>query len=242
MIEVEHLRKQFGSRVVIKDICFQASNAAITGILGANGAGKTTLLRMISGMLTPNLGDAKIDGTSVGKLFPAAQLRLGSLLDHTGIYSKLTPRENLTLYGRLRQIPPPLLNRRVDETLQLLGLTELANESCAGFSLGERTKVALGRVLVHRPRNLVLDKLTNALDILSIRSLRNLLRAIREEGRCILFSSHVLDEVQDLYDRVVILSAGQVIAQGTIPEICRQTNTPNLEEAFVYVTTLAGEV
>ena len=240
MIEVHNLQKHFGPRVVVNGVSFVAPDGEITGILGANGAGKTTVLRMISGILTPSAGDAQIDGRSVHMDMGSAQMKLGSLLDHTGIYSRLTPRENLMYFGRLRQIPPNVIEHRVEDTLGLLGLKELADTPTTGFSQGERMKVALGRVLVHRPSNLLLDEPTNALDILSIRSLRKLLEKLREEGRCIVFSSHVLDEVQALCDRVVILCSGSIAAEGTISEICGQTNSSNLEEAFIGVTSQVG--
>lgn len=242
MIEVQKLQKMFGARTVVKNVSFVAPNGAITGILGANGAGKTTVLRMISGVLRPSGGDVFIDGSSVGKALPAAQERLGSLLDHTGVYSRLTARENLVLFGKLRQIPDDVLRVRVDETLRVLGLRDLADTRTAGFSQGERMKVALGRVLVHRPSNLILDEPTNALDILSIRALRSFLQSMREEGRCILFSSHVLDEIESLCDRVVILSSGDIVADGSIAEICEQTDCSSLEEAFVSATCPVGEV
>jgi sodium transport system ATP-binding protein len=140
-------------------------------------------------------------------------------------------------FARLRQVPSVVIERRVDDTLELLGLMRLADTPTAGFSQGERMKVALGRILVHRPPNLLLDEPTNTLDIVTIRNLRKLLEKMREEGCCILFSSHVLEDIQGLCDRVVILCSGRVVAEGTIPEVCNQTNSCNLEEAFLHVTS-----
>jgi sodium transport system ATP-binding protein len=193
MITTEGLQKQFGSRLVLNRVSFVARDGEITGILGANGAGKTTILRVISGVLRPSAGDAQIDGLSIRAGSNAAQMRLGSLLDHTGIYSRLTARENLMYFARLRRLPSDAIEQRVSDILGLLDLKRFADTPTAGFSQGERMKVALGRVLVHQPSNLVLDEPTNALDILSIRNLRDFLKRMRDEGCCIVFSSHVLE-------------------------------------------------
>ena len=236
MIKTESLQKQFGSRLVVKGVSFVARDVEISGILGANGAGKTTILRMISGVLRPSAGDAQIDGRSIRTDSYAAQTRLGSLLDHTGIYSRLSPRENLMYFARLRRVPPDVIEQRVDDILDALGLRQFADTPTGGFSQGERMKVALGRVLVHQPLNLVLDEPTNGLDILSIRSLRDSLKKMRNEGCCVVFSSHVLEEIQALCDRVVILGSGRIVAEGTITDVCSQTGSSNLEEAFIHST------
>ena len=233
MIKAEGLQKHFGSRLVLNGVSFVARDGEITGILGANGAGKTTILRMISGVLRPSAGDAQIDGRSIRTDSYAAQMRLGSLLDHTGIYSRLTPRENLMYFAKLRQVPSGVIEKRVSDTLDVLELSRFADTPTGGFSQGERMKVALGRVLIHQPLNLVLDEPTNGLDILSVRNLRDFLKRKRDEGCCIVFSSHVLEEMQALCNHVVILSSGRIAAEGTISEVCSQTSSPTLEEAFI---------
>ena len=237
MIETEGLQKQFGSRLVLSGVSFVARDGEITGILGANGAGKTTILRIISNVLRPSAGDAQIDGRSVWTDSYAAQMRLGSMLDHIGIYSRLTPRENLMYFARLRRVPSDVIEQRVNDVLDLLGLRRFADTPTGGFSQGERMKVALGRVLVHQPLNLVLDEPTNGLDILSIRNLRGSLKRMRNEGRCVVFSSHVLEEIQALCDRVVILCSGKIVAEGTVKEVCRQAGSSTLEEAFIHATS-----
>jgi sodium transport system ATP-binding protein len=242
MIESLGLQKKFGSRSVIKNISFTANDGEITGLLGVNGAGKTTVLRMIAGVLTPSAGDAEINGLSVRRNSSEAQAALGCLLGHTGIYSRLTARENLMYFGHLRQIPSDRLESMVDDVLNLLDLTELADTPTTGFSLGERMKVALGRSLVHSPSNLLLDEPTIALDILSVRNLRKFLERMREQGHCIVLSSHVLEEVQALCDRIAILHSGTIVVQGTIQEVCHQTQSPDLEAAFLNVTSPAKEL
>jgi sodium transport system ATP-binding protein len=235
MIQVQDLRKSFGRRTVVRDLSFEAPDGAITGMLGSNGAGKTTTLRMICGVLKPESGSIRIDDAA-GCDPLVRQRRLGALLDHTGIYSRLTVRENLTYFGRLRGMSPESLAARVDGVLSMLGLASMAGRRTAGFSQGELMKTALGRALLHGPQNLLLDEPTNGLDVPTVRSLRDLLRRLRDSGTCVVFSSHVLDEVRALCDKVVIISGGSLIAQGSPAELCAQTDTPSLEEAFMKLT------
>ncbi|HUO32724.1 MAG TPA: ATP-binding cassette domain-containing protein, partial [Bryobacteraceae bacterium] len=187
MIQVQNLTKRFGIRAVVNDLSFTAADGSITGLLGANGAGKTTTLRMICGVLQPDGGTVAVD-----------RRRLGALLDQTGIYSRLTVRENLAYFGELRGIPSAELAERVSQVIATLGLGAIADRRTAGFSQGERMKTALGRILLHGPRSLILDEPTNGLDVPTVRSLRDLLRRLRDDGVCIVFSSHVLDEVRAL--------------------------------------------
>ncbi len=237
MIQVQGLGKSFHQRPAVRDLSFVAQDGAITGLLGANGAGKTTTLRMIAGVLEPESGSIVIDGVAAHGDALAQQRRLGALLDHTGIYSRLTVRENLQYFGRLRSMPPQLLAERVESVLSVLGLQSIAGRRTAGFSQGERMKTALGRAILHAPRNLLLDEPTNGLDVPTVRSLRNLLRRLRDAGTCIVFSSHVLDEVRALCDQVVILGNGSRIAQGSPADICAQTGTASLEDAFIELTS-----
>jgi sodium transport system ATP-binding protein len=237
MITIQKLGKSFHSRQVVKELSFEAQDSAITGLLGVNGAGKTTTLRMICGVLRPGSGSITIDGHNNGGA--TAQQRVGALLDHMGLYSRLTVRENLAYFGELRGISGHDLQKRIDHVIAVLGLESIADRATAGFSQGERMKTALGRAILHGPKNLLLDEPTNGLDILSVRSLRELLRRLRDEGTCVVFSSHVLEEVRALCDRIVVISEGRIAGQGTVTELCAQTKTASLEDAFVKLT--AGE-
>ena len=234
MIQVQELGKSFDSRFVVRNLSFQAPDGVITGLLGANGAGKTTTLRMICGVLKPDSGTISIDGAD-GDPF-ARQRRLGALLDHMGIYSRLTVRENLQYFGRLRGMSPESLKKRVAQLLAVLGLESIADRRTAGFSQGEPMKTALGRAILHAPQNLLLDEPTNGLDVPTVRSLRDLLRRLCEAGTCVVFSSHVLDEVRALCDKVVIISNGTLVAQGSPADLCSATGTTSLEEAFIKLT------
>jgi sodium transport system ATP-binding protein len=233
MIKVLELGKSFAGRPAVRHLSFEAPDGAITGLLGSNGAGKTTTLRMICGVLQPDSGSITIDA---GNDPLGRRRRVGALLDHTGIYSRLTVRENLVYFGRLRGMPPKLLMERVDQVLSILGLESIASRRMAGFSQGERMKTALGRAILHSPQNLLLDEPTNGLDVPTVRSLRDLLRRLRDSGTCVVFSSHVLDEVRALCDKVVVISSGSLIAQGSPTELCAKAGTASFEDAFIRLT------
>jgi sodium transport system ATP-binding protein len=224
MIEVIDLHKQWGDVAALRGVSFQAADGAITGLLGANGAGKTTALRILTGIATPQRGEVRVAGG------------LGALLDHNGLYGRLTARENIAYFGELQGLSGPALRERLDEAVAQLDIRAFADRRASTLSLGERMRTALGRAIVHAPQNLILDEPTNGLDVPSVRSLRTFLRKLRDRGRCVLFSSHVLEEVRALCDRLVILSHGNLVAQGTPEEICSRTGCPSLEDAFVHLT------
>ena len=243
MITTHKLAKSFDGRPIVRDVSFDAPDGAITGLLGANGAGKTTTLKMICGALQPESGsivvDDAVDETGAPGDPLSRQHRIGALLDHMGIYSRLTVRENLAYFGRLRGMPAELLEERIESVVSVLGLEAIADRRTKGFSQGERMKTALGRALLHSPQNLLLDEPTNGLDIPTIRALRDLLKRLRDSGTCIVYSSHVLDEVRALCDRVVIIAEGRIVAQGSPQELCSQAETASLEEAFIELTSPA---
>jgi sodium transport system ATP-binding protein len=234
MIEVRNLRKAFGPVRAVSDVSFRAANGRITGILGENGAGKTTTLAMICGLLQPDEGWVRVGPDDTSPI--ERRRRLGALLDHKGLYDRLTARENITYFGRLQGVLPCLLERRVEDVLARLDLMRIADRRVAGFSQGERMKVALGRAIVHSPAHVLLDEPTNGLDIPSIRGLRDVLRRMRDSGTCVLFSTHVLDEVRALCDNVIIISRGRAVAQGDQAEVCRLAGCATLEEAYLALT------
>jgi sodium transport system ATP-binding protein len=236
MIAVEGLVKRFGKRgeiAAVDGASFRAADGAITGLLGPNGAGKTTLLRILATLIPPDAGSAGIDGLDVVRDRYRVRARIGVLSDARGLYARLTARENVRYYGRLHGLAGPELDTRIDQLFAGLGLAELAERRTQGFSQGERMKVAIARALVHDPATLLLDEPTNGLDIMSIRGLRELLRGLRVTGKCILFSTHVMQEVSALCDTIVILGRGRVVASGTGPELLRRSGQAMLEDAFV---------
>ena len=233
MIEAQRLEKHFGAVTAVREVSLRALDGRITGLLGPNGAGKSTTLRMLYTVLAPDRGDALIDGCSVMREPLAARARLGVLPHGAGIYPNLTARENILYFGALQGLSRAARRARAAELVQLLEMEEFADRRARGFSQGERVRTALARALVHSPRNLVLDEPTNGLDVMAVRALRRLLRQLRDAGHCVLFSSHVMQEVSALCDEVVVIAHGVVLEHGTPDEIRGRTGAGSLEEAFV---------
>jgi sodium transport system ATP-binding protein len=237
MIEVENLHKAFKTKTgtvrAVDGVSFRAGDGEITGLLGPNGAGKTTALRMLYTLMVPDQGRIRVDGIDVAKDPTAVRRRLGVLPDARGIYKRLTCRENIAYFGRLHGMPEAEIARRTDALVSALDMGEIADRRTEGFSHGQRTKTAIARALVHDPKNVILDEPTNGLDVMTTRALREFLKRLRAEGRCVLFSSHVMQEVAALCDRIVIIAHGRVVANGTPEELRATTGESNLEDAFV---------
>jgi sodium transport system ATP-binding protein len=236
VIVVEHLAKRFGkggSIRAVDDVSFVAPRGEITGLLGPNGAGKTTLLRMLATQIVPDAGHARIGGLDVVAERAEIRRRLGVLSDARGLYPRLTGRENIAYYAALHGLGGADRDRRIDALVDELGLGEVAGRRAQGYSQGEKMKVAIARALVHGPDTILLDEPTNGLDIMSVRALREQLRRLRAEGRTLLFSSHVMQEVAALCDRIVILGHGRIVATGTAEELIAQSGAATLEDAFV---------
>jgi sodium transport system ATP-binding protein len=235
MIQVEHLHKSFGKVVALDDVTFAALNGQITGLLGPNGAGKTTTLRILYTVQQPDHGTATVDGCDVIKSAREVQRRIGALPDSHGLYPRLTARENIRYYGRLHGLKGEALEQSIADLIRLLDMEVIADRPTEGFSNGERLKVAIGRSLVHQPRNVLLDEPTNGLDVMSTRAMRTLIRRLRDEGKTVLFSSHIMQEVSALCDHIVVIAHGRVAASGTPDELRQATGQPNLEDAFVSI-------
>jgi len=233
VIEAQRLEKHFGAVTAVREVSLRALDGRITGLLGPNGAGKSTTLRMLYTVLAPDRGDALIDGCSVMREPLAARSRLGVLPHGAGIYPNLTARENILYFGALQGLSRAARRARAAELVQLLEMEEFADRRARGFSQGERVRTALARALVHSPRNLVLDEPTNGLDVMAVRALRRLLLQLRDAGHCVLFSSHVMQEVSALCDEVVVIAHGVVLEHGTPDQIRARTGAGSLEEAFV---------
>ena len=238
MIEVRSLRKRFGEVVAIDDVSFTATDGHVTGLLGPNGAGKTTALRVLYGLLQADQGEVLVDGVNVGTVPQAARRRMGVLPDSRGLYVRLTAREHLRYFGRLQGLGASAVEESIDRLVTQLEMGDIIDRRVQGFSQGERVKVALGRALVHEPSNVLLDEPTNGLDVGATRAMRRLIRDMRAQGRCVLFSSHIMQEVAALCDRLVILSKGRTVAEGTPEEILAVSGQTNLEDAFVSLTGL----
>ena len=235
MIEVQGLAKRFGAVEAVRDVSFAARDGRITGLLGPNGAGKSTTLRILYTALAADAGHARVDGIDVAADPLGARRRIGVLPHGAGIYPQLTARENVRYYGELHGMRGVALNRRVAELIEQLGMGEFADRRAKGFSQGQKTKVALARALVHSPPNVILDEPTNGLDVMATRALRELIRGLRASGHCVLFSSHVMQEVAALCDEIVIIDHGRVAGAGTPAELQARFGGTTLEEAFVNV-------
>jgi sodium transport system ATP-binding protein len=233
VIEVTHLSKRFGEIQAVTDVSFRANDGRITGLLGPNGAGKSTTLRMICSTIRPDRGTARVDGYDSIHDGQLVRSSIGVLPDARGLYPRLTAREHVMYFGRLHGLEQANLLRRVDEMLELFDMRGLAERRTDGFSAGERLKVALARALVHRPRNVILDEPTTGLDVMSTRSLRKVVRQLRDLGHCVLLSTHVMQEVAALCDEVVILAAGRVVTAGTLDALMDTTGKSSIEDAFV---------
>jgi sodium transport system ATP-binding protein len=233
MIEVAGLGKRFGTRLAVEDVTFRASDGQITGLLGPNGAGKTTSLRVLAGLLRPDRGRALVDGADVTRQPGTARQALGVLPETAGLYGRLTAREHLEYAASLHGLSGRDRDASVDRTIEVFGMDGLASRRTAGFSQGERRKVALARALVHDPQNVLLDEPTNGLDVMSIRSVRRQVRRLADAGKCVVLSTHVMQEVAALCDRIVILARGRVVAEGTPAEILAAGRAAGLEDAFV---------
>ncbi|MFI4948292.1 MAG: ATP-binding cassette domain-containing protein [Alphaproteobacteria bacterium] len=240
MIEIRGLAKSFGDLRVVRDVSFVAQDGEITGLIGPNGAGKTTMFRLICTVLRPDRGTTLIDGIDAQRDSLAARRRLGVLPDIRALYTRLTAREHLRYFGELHGIPGKELDRRIDQLVETLRMEDFIDRRAKGFSRGQQMKVALGRALVHQPHNIMLDEPTNGLDVATSRAVRDLLRQLRAEGRCILLTSHIMQEVAALADRIVILSGGHIVLQGAPAELRRATGLADLEEIFMAATQEAA--
>ena len=233
MIAVDSLRKSFGDVHAVDGVSFEAPDGRITGLLGPNGAGKSTTLRMLYTVLKPDSGTAIIDGIDVVTHSLEARGKIGTLPHGSGLYPHLTARENIAYYARLYGMDCDLIDGEVEKVIQQLNISGFADRRTKGFSQGQRTKVALARSLVHGPQNILLDEPSNGLDVMATRSLRELIHALKDSGKCVLFSSHVMQEVAALCDDIVIIARGQVAMIDTPDGIRERTGCDDLEDAFV---------
>jgi sodium transport system ATP-binding protein len=235
MIEVRDLYKAFGEVRAVNGVSFTARDGEITGLLGPNGAGKTTTLRMLYTLMKPDAGQVLVDGVDAYTDALAVRRRLGVLPDARGLYKRLTAAENIDYFGQLHGMDPSLLARRREALIDGLDMRDIATRRTEGFSQGQRVKTAIARALVHDPRNVLLDEPTNGLDVMATRAMRRFMRQLKDEGRCVLFSSHIMQEVAALCDRIVVIAHGRVVADETPAALLAQTGESTLEDAFVKI-------
>ena len=235
MIEVRNLHKAFGTVKAVDGVSFTARDGEITGLLGPNGAGKTTALRMLYTLMAPDRGQVLVDGIDAAVDPLGVRRQLGVLPDARGLYKRLTARENINYFARLQGLPEGMLKSRREALIKALEMDDIADRRTEGFSQGQRVKTAIARALVHDPRNVILDEPTNGLDVMATRALRQFMEKLKAEGRCVLFSSHIMQEVAALCDRIVVIAHGRVVADESPDALRAQTGENNLEDAFVKI-------
>jgi sodium transport system ATP-binding protein len=233
MISVCNLSKQIGTIQALDNLSFQAENGQITGLLGPNGAGKTTCLRTLFGLLKPDAGHCEIEGIDVAKDPISAKQQIGLFPDPFGLYERLTPREYISFFAELSGMNRAQAKEATSKVIAQLKLDDIADRRCKGFSQGQRMKTALAQAIVHQPRNIILDEPTRGLDVMSTRLLRDILVELKNQGHCVLFSSHVMQEVAALCDKVIVMAQGKVVAVGSPAQLCAQTGKDSLEDAFI---------
>lgn len=233
MIEVAGLVKRFGKVEALRGVDFKAADGEITGLVGPNGAGKSTTLRILCTVLKAGAGSARVGGIEVADDPKAVRRRIGVLPHNSNLYGNLSARENIAYYAALQGLEGAALATAVATTVERLGIEPFADRRAKGFSQGQRLRVALARALVHDPDTLILDEPTNGLDVMATRVLRDVIRERRDSGCCVLFSSHVMQEVAALCDRIAIVAQGRVVVDGTADEIRAATGCEDLEDAFV---------
>ena len=235
MIEARDLHKAFGAVTAVDGVSFVARDGEITGLLGPNGAGKTTTLRMLYTLMQPDRGEVLVDGIDAAGDAAAVRRRLGVLPDARGLYKRLTAYENIEYFARLQDIDAHTRRRRIDALVAALDMRDIVDRRTEGFSQGQRVKTAIARALVHDPRNVILDEPTNGLDVMATRAMRTFMLRLKQEGRCVLFSSHIMQEVGALCDRIVVIARGRVVADAAPEALREQTGAATLEDAFVKI-------
>jgi sodium transport system ATP-binding protein len=233
MIEVKDLHKAFGKVVAVDGVTFSARDGEITGLLGPNGAGKTTTLRCLYTLMRPDRGQVLVDGIDAAVDPVAVRRRLGVLPDARGLYKRMSARENIAYFGRLHGLDEATIRRRTDATVAALEMGDFAERRAEGYSQGQRVKTAIARALIHDPNNVILDEPTNGLDVMATRAMREFLKRLKRDGRCVLFSSHIMQEVAALCDRIVVIAKGRVVADDSPQALRDATGAANLEDAFV---------
>jgi len=235
MIKVTNLHKSFGDVKAVRGISFEVRDGEITGLLGPNGAGKTTTLRMLYSLLPPDQGEIRIDGLDPTKDAMAIKRTLGVVPDSRGLYTRMSARENIAYYGALHGMSRKAIDSRISELVETLDMADFIERRTEGFSQGQRVKVAIARAMVHSPQTVMMDEPSNGLDVMSTRALRRYILNLKEAGHSVVLSTHIMQEVAALCDRIIIIAKGRIAANGTAQELMEQSNCDSLEDAFVYL-------
>jgi ABC-2 type transport system ATP-binding protein len=232
MLEVERLTKYYGALIGIKDVSFEARRGEVLGLLGPNGSGKSTTVKILTGLLRPTDGVVRLDGADVLGNPLGYKRQLGYVPEEPHLYSYLTGPEYLQLIGRLRGVPERVLDGKIERFLQLLGIYDDRYQTLSAYSKGMRQKVLIAAAVLHNPSVVILDEPFSGLDVTAGRVLKSFVRAIAAEGRIVVFSSHVLEVVEQVCSRVVILKEGHVVGADSVANLRATLELPSLDAVF----------
>lgn len=240
MIEAKELYKEFKDkkRGIVKaadHVSFNCKEGEVFGLLGPNGAGKTTTLRMLSTAIRPTSGTAIINGFDVASEPEKVRSQIGFLSGNTGLYGRLTSRETVTYFGKLYGMQKEQIAKRIEELFSILDMQSFADTRADKLSTGMKQKVSIARSVVHNPMVMVFDEPTTGLDVMSSRTIVEFIRSCRDQGKCVIFSTHIMSEAVRLCDRVAIIHNGRIYREGTVSELLEQTGLDNLEDAFIKI-------
>src|ERR1700680_2384316 len=240
MIEAHHLVKRFrdkkrGTVCAVNGVSFSCRPGEIYGLLGANGAGKTTTLRMLATILAPSEGTALVAGFDVAKDAQIVRSHVGFLSAATALYGRLSAQEMVEYFGRLHGLDEPTLRRRIDEIFARLDMNDFRDRRCDKLSTGMKQKVSIARTLVHDPPVMIFDEPTMGLDVMAARTIAGFIRECRDNGKTVVFSTHVMSEVEKLCDRIGVIHDGKLLTEGTVPELRARFGIQDLEDLFVKV-------
>jgi sodium transport system ATP-binding protein len=240
MIEAHHLVKRFrdkkrGAVFAVNGVSFSCRPGEVYGLLGTNGAGKTTMLRMLATILAPSEGTAIVAGYDVAKDPQKVRARVGFLSTATALYGRLSAQEMVEYFGRLHGLDEPTLRRRIDEIFARLEMNDFRDRRCDNLSTGMKQKVSIARTLVHDPSVMIFDEPTVGLDVMAARTISGFIRECRDNGKTVVFSSHVMSDVEKLCDQIGIIHDGKLLTEGTLPELRARFGMQDLEELFVKV-------
>ena len=245
MIQVSGLSKSFadpkrGIRLAVDNVSFDVKAGEVFGLLGPNGAGKTTTLRMLATLLKPSSGTATLNGFDIVKQPEQVRAQIGFLSGDMGLYGRLTPRETLEFFGSLNGLDPAAARRRITEIFLMLDMNSFADVRGDKLSTGMKQKTAIARALLHNPPVLILDEPTSGLDVPTARNIEAAVMQAKREGKCILYSTHIMEEAEYLCDRIGVIDGGKLKAIGTMEDLRRETGKQRLREIFLDLLGLAA--
>ena len=241
MLEVRNVTKKFVKKnknsqseefLADNDISFTAKEGEVVGIIGPNGAGKTTLLRMIAGIMEPTSGEVLIDSKTHQEDMIGIKKKIAFLSGNTKLYKDISPYELLEMTGSYYEVDKKTLEKRIKAIVKKFNMESFLHQKIATLSTGQYQRTSIARCLVHNPEYYILDEATSGLDVISSKSILDFIKEVKEENKCIIYSTHYMEEAENICDKIVMINKGKVIAQGTPTEICKKTKTTNLRDSF----------